>query len=75
MVVGGTRQVASQPRAILQQGGEVDSIKAAGGDITAVKGKDEGHGVECPEGIRISHRGQEGSQGSGVPLTKRSSGG
>ena len=31
--------------------------------------------MECSEGIGISHRGQEGSQGGGVPLTKGSSGG
>ena len=31
--------------------------------------------MKSPERIRIAYRGQEGSQGSGVPLTKRSSGG
>ena len=31
--------------------------------------------MECPERVRISHRGQEGSQGSGVLLTKGGSGG
>ena len=31
--------------------------------------------MKSPERIRISYRGQEGSQGSGVPLTKGSSGG
>ena len=75
MVVGSSGQVGGQPRAIFQQGGKVGSIKATGGNITAVKGKNGGHWVKSPERIRIAYRGQEGSQGSGVPLTKRGSGG
>ena len=75
MVVGVSGQVAGQPQAILQQGGEVDSVKATGGKITAVERKNGGQRVECLEGVRIAHRGQEGSQGSGVPLTKGNSGG
>ena len=31
--------------------------------------------MKSPERIRIAYRGQEGSQGSGVPLTKRGPGG